>query len=245
MRFLTVSFALVFCSLIGQAQLYVGPNIGPLWGRTGDLQLYFYPHSEDWISASVSGGYTLNGSTYFPRRTADCIGSLKSGGWHIRAGARNDLTTKNHGSHPYWELLAVYTNQTESAITGTCDTSASLMRVEQQNHVISGAIRFGYTWNPFEGKTIYQRFLLDFGLQLGMPIWSSQDRLAERQYYSGIGLTYFPIRSIAIEPTITLRYRVGIRRYGYHKGRPVQIFKKRKKPAMPSQTEGLKGKIKQ
>ena len=234
-------FCLVGLVQFSAAQLYVGPNVGPLWGRTADLQLYFYPHSEDWIAASVSGGYTFRGLTYFPRRSKECIANLQSGGWHLRVGARNDLTTQNHGSHPYWELLAVYTNQRENVTTGVCDTSASLTSISQTNHVISGALRIGYTWNPFERKTIYQRFLLDFGLQAGLPIWSSQDRLSERQYYSGIGLTWFPIRSVALEPTITLRYRVGIRRYGFHKGTPRKLFQKRKKPPMPKQTNGIIG----
>lgn len=225
MRSVSILACLILLALSGQAQLYLGPNIGPLWGRTGDFQFYYYPHSEDWIAASVSAGYTAHGRTFFPQKAKECIDNLQSGGWHIRAGARNDLTTQNHSSHLYWELLAVYTNHNESAITGVCDTSTSLMRLEQDLHVISGAIRVGYTWNPFARKTIYQRFLLDFGLQVGLPIWSNKDRIAERNYYSGIGLTSFPFRTIAIEPTIILRYRVGTRRYGFHKGKTRTLFK--------------------
>lgn len=227
MRAFSSLLCLMFCALFGQAQLYVGPNIGPLWGRTGDLQFYYYPHSEDWIAASLSAGTTYFGRTYFPQKSKECIDNLRSGGWHIRAGARNDLTTKNHSSHAYWELLAVYTNHHESAITGVCDTSTSLVRVDHDLHVISGALRLGYTWNPFHRKTIYQRFLLDFGLQIGLPIWSNEPLIVERNYYSGIGLTYFPFKSIALEPTITLRYRVGTRRYGFHKGQTRTLFKKK------------------
>jgi len=235
MRQIFLFFGLTMWFLLGEAQLYVGPNIGPAWGRTGDLQFYYYPHNEYWIAASVSAGYTYFGRTYFPRRSAECLDHLRSGGWHVRVGARNDLTTKNHGSHPYWELLAVYTRQKESAIIGACDTSMSLTRREQVGTVISGALRLGYTWNPFERKTIYQRFLLDFGLQIGVPIWSSHGFLAERNYYSGIGLTYFPIRSVALEPTITLRYRVGTRRYGFHKGKTRSRFHRRNKEPDPKQ----------
>lgn len=225
MRSLFILLALVSLSLWAQAQLYVGPNIGPLIGRTPDLQLYFYPHNEDWIAASVSIGKSFSGKTLFPRKEAECLNNLRTGGWHVRVGARNDLATQNHGSHLYWEVLGVYTNHSESAVLGTCDSSITNTLINQDIHLISGALRGGYTWNPFARKTIIQRFLIDFGLQLGVPIWSSSPLISDRNHYSGIGTTYFPFRSIAFEPTITLRYRVGTRRYGFKKGQTRTLFK--------------------
>lgn len=224
MRSLLLFVFLLPVSVFGQS--YLGLNLGPAYGQTVDAQLYIYPKNEDWIAVSLSGGWSRNNKSYFPLKRKECISDLRSGGWHIRLGARNDLTTQNHGSHLYWELLAVYTRHSESVVTGTCDTTnASLERISQTGNVMSGAIRIGYTWNPFHKKTIYQRILLDFGLQVGVPFWSDLELASERNHYSGIGYTRFPIRRVAIEPTITIRYKLNKRRYGFFKGRESKRFK--------------------
>lgn len=231
MRIVLSTLVFLFIGLATLAQGYIGPNFGPLYGRTGDLQFYVYPKNEDWIALSVSGGYSMMGKTYFPRKEKDCLDDLRSGGWHVRVGARNDLTTQNHGSHLFWELLAVYTRHKESALLNTCDQATSgRMEFEHTADVISGAIRMGYTWNPLHKKTIYQVFLLDFGLQIGAPIWSSAPIVQERQHISGIGITRFPFKSIALEPLITFRWKLNKRRYGFSKGRERKRFDEKRYP---------------
>lgn len=221
-----LAWLLLMLPLGGLAQGYLGLNLGPAYGRTLDAQFYLYPKNEDWIAASVSGGYSFSGRTYFARKKKECIGNLRSGGWHLRAGVRNDLTTQNHSSHLYWELLMVYTRHQESGVTGTCDTTgASLREIEQTGSLLSGALRIGYTWNPLHKKTIYQKILVDFGLQLGVPFWSNLELISERNHYSGIGYTWLPFRSVAIEPTITLRWKLNQRRYGFFKGQERKRFK--------------------
>lgn len=226
MRTASTTLVFLFLGLLAQAQAYIGPNLGPAYGRTGDLQLYIYPKNEDWIALSLSGGYSFMGKTYFPRQEKDCLDDLYSGGWHVRVGARNDFGTQNHSSHLYWELLAVYTRHRESALLNTCaTTSEPRIPLDQTASVVSGAIRLGYTWNPLHKKTIFQVFLLDFGLQIGAPIWSSSPIVGERQHISGIGITRFPVKSVAIEPVIVFRWKLNERRYGFWKGRERKQYK--------------------
>ena len=93
--------------------------------------------------------------------------------------------------------------------------------------MLGGAVRLGYQWNPLRRKTIYQRFVLDFGLQIGAPIIASAPLVAERNHYSGLGITYLPIRSVALEPIIAVRWKLNQRRYGFFKGRERKRFKDR------------------
>lgn len=231
MRIVLSTLVFLFIGLASLAQAYIGPNFGPLYGLTGDMQLYVYPKNEDWIALSLSGGYKMNAGTYFPRQEKDCLNDLRSGGWHVRVGARNDLTTQNHSSHLFWELLAVYTRHSESATLNTCDgATGPRIAFDQTASVVSGALRMGYTWNPLHKKTIYQVFLLDFGLQIGVPVWSSKPIVQERQHISGIGITRFPIKSVALEPMITLRWKINKRRYGFYKGREKKRFNEKVYP---------------
>ena len=167
--------------LSGQA--FLGINFGPAYAKSFDGQFYLYPKNEDWIAVSLSGGYTLNGRTYFPRKEKDCLDNLSSGGWHLRLGVRNDLTTDNLDNHVYWEALAVYTRHTEAATINTCaDANSGRMDFNSTVNLWSGAFRVGYQWNPLRRKTIHQRFVLDFGLQIGAPIHSSAPLVAERNH---------------------------------------------------------------
>lgn len=209
-----------------QAQLFFGPNIGPALGRTIDFGLLAYPKNEDWLAFSLSGGYTFSGPMYFPRKKAECLSGFRNGGWHIRAGARNGFTTDHHDNHLWWGLDLIYSRQNESAVLHTCDTSqADPQHVSQDIHVMSGSISFGYSWNPMKGKTIYQRFLIDFGLRVGYPFWSSAPLLGQRDYISGLSFTWFPIRSITFEPMITFRWELFHGRYGFFKQKTKKRFK--------------------
>jgi len=225
--FLTLFFLLLTgASAIGQS--FLGLNLGPAYGRTLDGQLYFYPKNEDWIAVSLSGGYTFQGRTYFTRQEKDCLEDLRSGGWHVRLGFRNDLTTDNLSSHFYWEALAIYTRHTESATINTCpESSGHRISFNSTVNVLSGAVRLGYQWNPLRGKTTDERIVFDFGLQIGAPVMASAPLVAERNHYSGVGITWLPIRSVAIEPVATVRWKLNQRRYGYFRQKERKRYQKR------------------
>ncbi|HEX2898493.1 MAG TPA: hypothetical protein VHS96_02125, partial [Bacteroidia bacterium] len=126
------------------AQLFAGYNAGPILGRTLDAGLLYYPKNEDWIAVSLSGGYTFRGPMYFARREAECLSKFKNGGWHMRLGLRNGLTTDHHANHPWWGLDLVYSRQHESARINTCDTaSADPMTVSQSLNVMSASLNLG------------------------------------------------------------------------------------------------------
>jgi hypothetical protein len=208
------------------AQLFFGPNIGPILGRTADAGLLYYPKNEDWIAVSLSGGYTLYGPMYFARREAECLSKFHNGGWHVRLGLRNGFTTDHHASHPFWGADLVYSRQNEDARINTCDAAtAPPATVSQSVNVMSMAINLGYSWNPLRKKTIYQRFLLDFGLRFGYCFWSSAPLLGERDYISGLGFRWFPIRSITLEPIAVFRWELFHDRYGYRKAKTRTRFK--------------------
>ena len=204
---------------IGKAQLFAGYNLGPIFGRTLDADFRLYLKNEDWISFSLGGGYTFNGPMYFPRKKAECLSHFRNGGYHIRAGARNSLTVDHHDNHMFWGLDFLYSKQNESAVFNTCDSTLNPVKVSQRIHVLSGAINFGYTWNPLKGKSIVQKFLVDFGLRVGYPFWTSAPLLGERDYISGLSFTWFPIRSITFEPIVAIRWELFHSRYGYSKGK--------------------------
>ena len=231
MRLLKISLLLVgllvACSDTASAQLFVGPNFGGLLGRTLDIGALYYPKNEDWIAVSAGGGYTLHGPMYFARREAECLRQFKNGGWHLRLGLRNGFTTDHHANHIFWGAELIYSRQKESARINSCAAATEPpTQFEQQINVMSGALNFGYSWNPLRRKTIYQRFLIDFGLQIGYPFWSSEPPLGERDYFSGLGFTWLPIRSITIQPMAAFRWELFHDRYGYHKGKTRTRFKK-------------------
>ncbi|MEM7037828.1 MAG: hypothetical protein AAF570_12670, partial [Bacteroidota bacterium] len=202
------------------AQIFIGPNIGPAYARTADAELRYFPKNEDWISFAVSGGYTFNGPMYFPRKQAECLSGFRNGGWHVRLGARNSFTVDRADNHLFWGLDLIYSRQKESAVFHTCaEATQNPERMEQELEIMSAAINIGYTWNPLKGKTIYQVFLVDFGLRVGYPFWSSAPLLGERTYISGLGFTWFPIRSIAVEPVAIIRWKLWNNRYGFKKGK--------------------------
>ncbi len=208
------------------AQLFAGYNAGPILGRTLDAGLLYYPKNEDWIAVSFSGGYTFHGPLYFARREAECLKQFKNGGWHMRLGLRNGLTTDHHANHPWWGLDLVYSRQNESARINTCDAAtAPPVTVSQSVNVMSAALNLGYTWNPLRKKTIFQRFVVDFGLRFGYSFWSSAPLLGERDYVSGLGFSWFPIRKVTLEPIAVFRWELFHDRYGYHKARTVKRFK--------------------
>jgi hypothetical protein len=203
-----------------QGQVYMGLNVGPAYARTVDLDFSFFPKNEDWLSFQVSGGYTFAGPMYFPRKKAECLTDFRNGGWHVRAGARNGLTTQHHSSHLFWGLDLVYSRQQESVVKHVCDTSTlNPERLAQNINVLGGAVNLGYTWNPFHKKSIYQIFLFDFGVRIGYPFWTQAPLLGERDYISGLGFTWFPIRSLTLEPMITLRWKLVKGKYGFFKGK--------------------------
>jgi hypothetical protein len=210
-----------------RAQLFVGYNIGPALGRTLDADFRYYPKNEDWISFSLGGGYTFNGKMYFPRKKAECLSDFRNGGWHMRFGARNSFTTDHHDNHLFWGLDFLYSRQNESATFNTCDSTLVPERISQSVNVLSGSINFGYTWNPRLGKSIYQKFLLDFGLRVGYPIWSTAPLLGERDYISGLGFRWFPIRSLTLEPIVAFRWELFHGKYGYSKGKTKTRYKQK------------------
>lgn len=223
---------LLCCSLLllaltqASAQLFIGPNIGSAYGRTPEAGLLYYPKNEDWISIALGGGYTFNGPMYFPRKKAECIGHFRNQGWHIRLGLRNGLTTDHHENHLYWGLDLIYSRQHESVVRNACeDATEPLERVAQSINVWSGALNLGFTWNPLRRQTIYQKFLVDLGIRIAYPFASSAPLLGERDYISGVGFTWFPIRSIAFEPVLVLRWELFHSRYGYSKGKTKTLFK--------------------
>jgi hypothetical protein len=62
-------------------------------------------------------------------------------------------------------------------------------------------------------------------LRIGYPFWSSEKPYGERDYYSGMGFTWLPIRSITFQPIASLRWELFHDRYGYSKGKTRQRFK--------------------
>lgn len=210
------------CSM-AQAQLFVGANAGGILGRTVDAGLLYYPKNEDWIAVSLSGGYTVYGPMYFARREADCVRHFHNSGAHVRLGLRNGLTTDHHANHVFWGADLIYGRQNENAIVNNCDSTKHYFA--QKYAVMSGSINIGYTWNPLRRKTIYQRILIDFGLRMGFPFWSSAPPLGERDYYSGLGFTWFPIRKIAFEPIAAIRFELFHSPYGYSKGKTRKRYK--------------------
>lgn len=225
-RLLWVALVTVGLGSTLPAQLFVGPNVGGILGRTGDIGVLIYPKNEDWIAASVSGGYTLYGPMYFARRKAECLRQFQNGGWHVRAGARNALTTDHHSNHMWWGADLIYSRQVEQAEVNACDNATEpTATVGQEIDVMSLSLNLGYTWNPLRGKTIYQRFLLDFGLRVSYPFWSSAPPLGQRDYFSGVGFTWLPLRSIAFEPIAVFRWELFHNRYGYSKQRTRTRFK--------------------
>ncbi|MEM0996298.1 MAG: hypothetical protein AAGN35_04425 [Bacteroidota bacterium] len=229
MRISAYSLLILFSTLLSpapaSAQMYAGINLGPAYGRTVDAGLMLFPKNEDWLSFQLSGGYTFAGPMYFPRKKAECLANFRNGGWHVRLGARNGFTTQHHSSHLFWGLDLIFSRQNESALLNACDTaSAAPMSVSQNINVVTGAINLGYTWNPFHKKTIYQLVLIDFGLRVGYPFWSSAPLLGERDYISGAGFTWFPIRSLSVEPMAILRFKLVKGRYGFFKRRERKRF---------------------
>lgn len=208
---LTAIIALLLFAASAHGQFFAGLNGGPAYGRTLDGMVMLYPKNEDWIAFTASGGYTFRGPLYFPRK-ADCVDNFKHGGWHMRLGARNGLTTDDFSNHIFWGLEAVYSRQIESATINACDDPRSR---NQRVTVLSGSFNVGYTWNPFRKRTIYQYILVDFGLRASYPFWTNQPLYGERDYISGVGYTWLPIRSIAFEPMVALRVMLFKSRYGF------------------------------
>lgn len=222
MRLRLLSLSLVLLAMLafpnlGKAQMFIGYNIGPILGRTLDADLRLYPKNEDWISFSLGGGYTMHGPMYFPRKKAECLSHFRNGGFHIRAGARNSLTVDHHDNHMFWGLDVLYSRQNESAVFNTCDSTLNPEKRSQSLNIVSGSINLGYSWNPMKGKSMKQKYLFDFGLRVGYPIWTSLPLLGERDYISGLGFTWLPIRSITFEPIIAFRWELFHSRYGYYK----------------------------
>lgn len=209
-----------------EAQLFAGYNLGPIFGRTLDADLRYYPKNEDWISFSAGAGYTFNGKMYFPRKKAECLSNFRNGGYHIRIGARNGLTVDHHDNHPFWGLDLLYSRQNESAVLNTCDSTLNPESISQSINVMSASINMGYTWNPLKGRTIVQKILVDFGLRIGYPFWSSAPLLGERDYISGLSFTWFPIRSITFEPIVAIRWELFHGKYGYYKQKTKVRYKK-------------------
>jgi hypothetical protein len=223
---LTLLAGLLLSATQAHAQVFVGPNLGPALGRTVEIGVMAYPKNEDWISFLASGGYTFPGPMYFPRRQADCLSHFYNNGWHVRLGARNGLTTDHHSSHMFWGLDLTFSRQNESAVLNTCDTaSLPIDHFEQSFNAWSGGLNVGYTWNPLARKTIHQKFLVDFGLRVTYPFRFSQTPLGERDYFSGVGFTWLPFRSIAFEPIAVIRWELIHSRYGYKKGKTQKRYK--------------------
>lgn len=221
---IAVIFALSFSGL--SAQVYLGPNLGPAYGRTVEAGLQVYIPNEDWISILASGGYTFEGPLYFPRKKKDCISDVYNQGWHMRIGARNGLTVDHHKSHMFWGLDLTYSHHEESALLNSCATATEPTdRQEQAYKVWSGGLALGYTWNPVFGRTIYQKFLLDFGLRISHPFYTSQEPFGERNYFSGIGFTWLPIRNVALEPIVAIRWELFHDKYGHNRMRTVKRYK--------------------
>jgi hypothetical protein len=162
----------------------------------------------------------------FARREAECLRGFHNGGWHVRVGARNGFTTDHHKSHVFWGLDLVYSRQREDALLHACDTATrDPIRFSQSLNVMSGSLSLGYTWNMLHKKTIYQRFLFDFGLRIGYPFWSSVPILGQRDYISGLGFMGFPFKSVTFEPIATFRWELFHAKYGYSKGKTRKRFK--------------------
>jgi len=208
------------------AQVFVGPDIGGAYGRTLELGMMAYPKNEDWIAGTLGVGYTFGGPMYFPRKRAECLSGFHNSGWHVRAGVRNGLTTDHHENHIFWGADLTYSRQHERATLNTCDTaSLDPLTVSQSLNIWSAGLNAGYTWNPLRRQSIYQKFLIDFGLRMSFPFHNRDLLLGDRDYVSGAGFTWFPIRSIAFNPIVCARWELFHGRDGYSKGRTVKRFK--------------------
>jgi hypothetical protein len=217
---------LLLLPLLTRAQVFVGPNVGAVFGRSIELGALVYPKNQDWIAASLSAGYTAPGPMYFPRKKAECVADFRNQGWHVRVGLRNGLTTDHHANHFFWGLDLTYSHQNESAVKNTCDNpTGDPFRIDQTVKVWSLGVNTGITWNPLRGKSIYQKFLVDFGLRMSYPFATSVPLIGQRDYISGVGFTWWPIRSIAFQPMAVLRWELFHNRYGYSKGKTRTLFK--------------------
>ena len=228
MRWFQILVLFVFWGMSGslalQAQLFVGPDVGGILGRTLDIGLIYYPKNEDWIAVTFGAGYTVPGPMYFARREADCVRRFHNSGGDIRLGLRNGLTTDHHANHVFWGTELVYSRQNERAVLGGC-INPNADPSSHQFNVMSAALSLGYSWNPLRRKTIYQRFLFDFGLRVGYPFWMSDKSYSERTYYSGLGFTWLPIRSITFSPIAVFRWELFHNRYGFSKLKTRKRFK--------------------
>lgn len=218
-------FILLFCLMGGtalSAQIYLGANGGGILGRTGDVQMLFYPKNEDWLSFTGGGGYTAPGPFFFDKRS-ECLRNFFNHGWHLRAGIRNGITADLRRNHFFWGLQAVYSRNRESARFTYCDSLLENDLIYKNRYtVISAAANFGWTWNVFRKKTVWDKLFIDMGFQIGTPIFRSGESLSERSYISGMGFGPFPFRSLHMEPLLMARYEIWHGRYGYRKAREIR-----------------------
>lgn len=225
MRNLPIVITVLFVCLMAfrlQAQLYAGFNAGPALFRTGDVQFRLYPKNQDWIAFNFGGGGTFK-APFLLAKKENCLLQWKSSGYHFRGGFRNGLTKDHHKSHLFWGADLVYSRVGEFATRDSCDGGGMPGEViENRGNVLSGALTGGYTWNLLHKKTIYQKFLVDFGMQIGFPVWKDITFLGSRQYISGIGLGGLPIRSVHFELVAVARWELWHNRFGYKKPRTVK-----------------------
>lgn len=225
MRRLFLPILLLCCAFpfLGvKAQLYAGFNAGPALFRTGDLQFKLYPKNQDWIAFNFGGGGTFKAPFLLAKRE-NCLSQWKSSGYHFRAGFRNGLTKNHHKSHLFWGGDLVFSRIGEFATRDSCNVEGPPGEViENRGNVLSGALIGGYTWNFLNKKTIYQKLLVDFGLQIGFPVWKDTEFLGSRQYISGVGFGGLPIRSVHFELVAIARWELWHNRFGYKKPRTIK-----------------------
>lgn len=214
---LLLIFYAASAAIPAKAQAYLGLNAGPAWGRTLEGQLLIFPKNEDWLTAFAGGGYTLDGQLWFKRKK-DCLEDYRYGGWHLKFGVRNNLTTAHKEDHMFWALGIVYSRMKETVSSYGCEPVFPGFE-DRKTGIVSGTLLAGYSLNPIPDWPLYQGLKIDFGVQAGLPFVNRGALIGRRGYVPGIGYRHWPIRAVHLEPFIMLRVELNKRRYGYYKSR--------------------------
>lgn len=233
---------------LGQGQLYLGGNAGSLLGRTADAYALLHPKNQDWLAFSFSGGYTVPGPLFLPHKY-DSIERYRHGGYHIRLGARNFITSDHLSNHLFWGGHVNYAGVTEKGNS----TAAGGGEVKKKFGSLGVQFDAGYSicLNP---HAMRDKWKLDLGLQLGFPltntsefmaaIKSSEDAKPSAGYVPGLGYGRAGEEAYNLQLIVLLRYMMWDGRYGHFRPRKTKHNRKPKVPKPFKVVKQKKGKSK-
>ena len=204
------------------AQAFVGLNVGPGVGRTIDVFGMIHPKSQEWLSFTMGGGYTLPGPLYFTRKM-DCVSNYNNSGYHVRLGARHSLTTDHHKNFLFYGLNLVLSGQNESITQGICDNGKPPGSFQAKGIAVGGAINAGYSYNP-TSRFHKPKVHLDMGLQAGIPFYRTFVQPGSSSYLPGLGYGKTGRLGIYFELVLIVRYEFWHNIFGY--SRPKKFIRK-------------------